>query len=96
MNSKKTAVWLTAIGAGIGVGAALYAGLVRPWHLRWGATDEEVEKLIRKTMLGNWRELGSRETTYLRAARSYPIGEARMSYRRSRAASHPATLKPSS
>lgn len=27
-------------------GAGLYALAVRPWHLRWGATDEELETLF--------------------------------------------------
>lgn len=31
----------TAIGGAAAV--AVYALLVRPWHLRWGATDEELE-----------------------------------------------------
>lgn len=34
---------LTFLATGIGGAVAVYALLVRPWHLRWGATDEEVK-----------------------------------------------------
>lgn len=30
------------IGVGVAGLAALYAFVIRPWHLRWGATNEEV------------------------------------------------------
>jgi hypothetical protein len=35
-----------AMGAGLATAAvaATYAYLIRPWHLRWGATDEEVKE----------------------------------------------------
>lgn len=32
--------------AGVGAGAALYALRVRPWHRRWGATEEEVTDVL--------------------------------------------------
>jgi hypothetical protein len=37
-----------AIGAGVATAVALpaYYVLVRPWHTRWGATDEEVERAM--------------------------------------------------
>ena len=50
--------WLAAVARlGPGRGSALaftlatlavavYRGLIRPWHLRWGATDEEVERVM--------------------------------------------------
>ncbi len=31
---------------GIGTLLAVYASTVRPWHLRWGATDEEVTEFL--------------------------------------------------
>lgn len=42
MDTRK-AVWLTGIGAGVGIGIALYRRFLRPWHQRWGATDAEVQ-----------------------------------------------------
>jgi len=39
--------WLAGtVVAGVGAGAALYALRVRPWHRRWGATEEEVTDAI--------------------------------------------------
>jgi len=38
---SKLLVSLTAGGV-----AALYAFVIRPWHLRWGATDAEVEMTL--------------------------------------------------
>jgi hypothetical protein len=35
---------LAGSGVVVGVALALYAALIRPWQLRWGATDEEVAK----------------------------------------------------
>jgi hypothetical protein len=35
---------LARAAAGAGVALAAYARFVRPWHLRWGATDEEVAR----------------------------------------------------
>lgn len=36
---------LIAVGMGLAASTLLaYFGLIRPWHLRWGATDEEVER----------------------------------------------------
>ena len=42
MSKNKTfaAVLTTALG---GAALAVYALFVRPWHLRWGATDEELK-----------------------------------------------------
>ncbi len=34
------------IAVAAGVGSALYWAFVRPWHLRWGATDEEVASAL--------------------------------------------------
>jgi hypothetical protein len=31
---------------GIGIGTAAYSFIARPWHLRWGATDQESDKPI--------------------------------------------------
>lgn len=48
MNRKylrNTFVGLAAVG-GIGALAAGYALTVRPWHLRWGATDEELTETL--------------------------------------------------
>ena len=39
-NKKYAAVLTTALG---GAALAAYALFVRPWHLRWGATDEELK-----------------------------------------------------
>lgn len=39
--ARKTIVAVVAVG-GVGAIIAAYALAVRPWHLRWGATDEEV------------------------------------------------------
>ncbi len=39
----KTFVGLTVAGAGA---IAAYAFAVRPWHLRWGATDEELTEIL--------------------------------------------------
>ena len=38
---RKNQIALGAAAAGMGAIAA-YALMVRPWHLRWGATDEEL------------------------------------------------------
>lgn len=42
---KNTLTGLAAIG-GIGALAAGYAYAVRPWHLRWGATDDELTEAM--------------------------------------------------
>jgi hypothetical protein len=42
---KNSFVGLAAFG-GIGALAAGYALVVRPWHLRWGATDEELNESL--------------------------------------------------
>lgn len=35
------------VGAAVGAGTlAAYTFLLRPWHLRWGATDEEIEESL--------------------------------------------------
>lgn len=39
----RTVAGLVALGA---AGAAVYARLVQPWHVRWGATDDEVRKAL--------------------------------------------------
>lgn len=38
---RKVGVGLALAGAGA---AATYVWAIRPWHLRWGATDEEIEQ----------------------------------------------------
>lgn len=41
--------WLAGIGTGLGILiglVALYLWVVKPWHLRWGATDEEVARAM--------------------------------------------------
>ena len=47
MNIRKTLLTITGIGiaiAGAVAGAiAAYIAYIRPWHLRWGSSDEEVE-----------------------------------------------------
>jgi hypothetical protein len=40
---KKIGIGLAALGAGA---AGAYALFIRPWHLRWGATDEEVARAM--------------------------------------------------
>jgi hypothetical protein len=42
---KNSFVGLAAVG-GIGALAAGYALAIRPWHLRWGATDEELVETL--------------------------------------------------
>jgi hypothetical protein len=34
--------WLAGVVAAVGLAAVVYARFVRPWHMRWGATEEEV------------------------------------------------------
>lgn len=41
MNARTMKLAVT--GAGAAALAAAYAAVIRPWHLRWGATDEEAE-----------------------------------------------------
>lgn len=40
--------WITllSVGAAIAVLALLYHGVIRPWHLRWGTTDDERTLLL--------------------------------------------------
>lgn len=48
MNNKiltRTAIGLAAAG-GIGALIAAYVAKARPWHLRWGATDEELTETL--------------------------------------------------
>ena len=42
MKSRSKLLWLLTAG-GL---AGLYAFVIRPWHLRWGATDAEVEMTL--------------------------------------------------
>jgi hypothetical protein len=37
---------LAKLGAAAVAGGAAYAQFIRPWHLRWGATDEEIEMAL--------------------------------------------------
>jgi len=41
MKARSKLVWATAGGL-----AALYAFVIRPWHLRWGATDAELQMVL--------------------------------------------------
>ncbi|MCL4296665.1 MAG: hypothetical protein KJ077_13090 [Anaerolineae bacterium] len=43
MAKNRTLIRFLGWGA---VGAAAYMWVIRPWHLRWGATDEEVERTM--------------------------------------------------
>ena len=40
---KQIGVGLAALGA---ISLGVYLRFIRPWHLRWGATDEEVERRL--------------------------------------------------
>ena len=42
MNDRTKLTWALTVGAI----TALYAFVVRPWHLRWGATDAEVDMTL--------------------------------------------------
>ena len=37
---------LGGLAAGLAAAASAYWFVVRPWHLRWGATDEEVAQRL--------------------------------------------------
>ncbi len=42
----KRSGWAWPVLAGAGWAVAVYATVVRPWHLRWGATEEEVRLFV--------------------------------------------------
>ena len=42
MKARSKVLWMLTAG-GL---AGLYAFVIRPWHLRWGATDAEVEMTL--------------------------------------------------
>jgi hypothetical protein len=44
LNAKSIARNVAALAAVAGTGVLAYWGLVRPWHLRWGATHDEVQR----------------------------------------------------
>lgn len=57
--------------AATGVGLAVYARWLRPWHLRWGATDEEVAmKLPGDELVSNPQLLATHAIT-IKAATNY-------------------------
>lgn len=46
MTNKKLVSFATAVGTAATVALSVYTFVVRPWHLRWGATDGEVEQAL--------------------------------------------------
>jgi hypothetical protein len=42
-RTKRTSLWIAAPVALLSAGMAYWLGL-RPWHIRWGATDEEIRQ----------------------------------------------------
>lgn len=45
-RSGRGAAWRVGLLAALGALAPLAYGLARPWHLRWGATDEEARRAL--------------------------------------------------
>lgn len=44
-----TTRWVQLLAGGAALGATTtlgYVGLVRPWHMRWGATDDEIQRAM--------------------------------------------------
>jgi hypothetical protein len=47
MSKRSSLFWLAANAIGVAAGAAaLYAYVVRPWHLRWGTFDDEADRAL--------------------------------------------------
>ena len=43
---RRLLLWLKAVVLTLGVFVTIYAGVLRPWHLHWGATPAEVHAAL--------------------------------------------------
>ena len=56
------------IPVGVSVLAAVYVWRIRPWHLRWGATDVEV-----RSVMQHIKQLAERSAAYAGDASAAPL-----------------------